>query len=132
MKMSIWFCHQVGLGTQGLLASLALTHLSISFDPIAKGALRLHTAMDTRLLSIRLVPGFDDSMLKHMIQANLEKDRSLKALVLQLYGTGNIPSVKESFIEVLADAQDQGVLVVAATQCFTGNVMLGHYGKLEF
>ena len=88
--------------------------------------------MDTRLLSIRLVPGFDDSMLKHMIQANLEKDRSLKALVLQLYGTGNIPSVKESFIEVLADAQDQGILVVAATQCFTGNVMLGHYGKLEF
>lgn len=95
--------------------------------PPAKGALRVHTHMDTRLLTIRLVPGFDDDMIRQMIQANIEKERSLRALVLQLYGTGNIPSVKESFIQLLADAQEQGILVIASTQCFTGNVMLGHY-----
>ena len=95
--------------------------------PPAKGALRVHTPMDTRLLTVRLVPGFDDEMIRYMIQANLEEERCLKALVLQLYGTGNIPSVKESFIQLLADAQEQGILVIASTQCFTGNVMLGHY-----
>jgi L-asparaginase len=111
------------------LASIGITineneHLVL---PPAKGALRLHSAMDTRLLTIRLVPGFDDQMIRYMIEANLEKERSLKALVLQLYGTGNIPSVKESFIQLLSDAKDQGILVIAATQCFTGSVMLGHY-----
>jgi L-asparaginase len=83
--------------------------------PPPKGALRVHSLMDTRLLTIRLVPGFDDMMLRQMIQAN-EQTHTLKALVLQLYGTGNIPSVKESFIQVLADATDSGVLVIASTQ----------------
>ena len=94
--------------------------------PPPKGALRVHTKMDTRLLTLRLVPGFDDEMIGHMIEANMEKER-LKALVLQLYGTGNIPSVKESFIQILSAARERGILVIASTQCFTGSVMMGHY-----
>jgi L-asparaginase len=94
--------------------------------PPAKGALRVHTRMDTRLLTIRLVPGFDDEMIGQMIEANVEKQR-LKALVLQLYGTGNLPSIKSSFIQLLADAREKGIVVIAATQCFTGSVMMGHY-----
>lgn len=82
--------------------------------------------MDTRLLTLRLVPGFDDAMIADMIQRNCE-DRMLRALVLQLYGTGNVPSVKQSFIQLLADASERGILVVASTQCFTGSVMMGHY-----
>jgi len=94
--------------------------------PPARGALRVHTRMDTRLLTLRLVPGFDDGMIKEMIKHNAENN-TLKALVLQLYGTGNIPSVKEGMLQMLADATDKGILVVASTQCFTGSVMLGHY-----
>jgi L-asparaginase len=94
--------------------------------PPSKGALRVHTRMDTRLLTLKLVPGFDDFMIKQMIAANNDEHR-LNVLVLELYGTGNIPSVKESFIQILADATEKGILVIASTQCFTGNVMLGHY-----
>eukprot|EP00533_Pseudo-nitzschia_delicatissima_P013768 CAMPEP_0197278936 /NCGR_PEP_ID=MMETSP1432-20130617/19317_1 /TAXON_ID=44447 /ORGANISM="Pseudo-nitzschia delicatissima, Strain UNC1205" /LENGTH=356 /DNA_ID=CAMNT_0042745379 /DNA_START=102 /DNA_END=1172 /DNA_ORIENTATION=+ len=94
--------------------------------PPARGALRVHLRMDPRLLTIRLVPGFDDEMIRHMIEVNTEKQQ-LRALVLQLYGTGNIPSVKESFIQLLADATDRGILVVASTQCFTGSVLMGQY-----
>lgn len=94
--------------------------------PPAKGALRVHTRMDTRLLTLRLVPGFDDAMIAEMIHRNAEK-HILRALVLQLYGTGNLPSVKESLLQMLADASDKGILVVASTQCFTGSVMLGQY-----
>lgn len=94
--------------------------------PPPKGALRVHTRMDTRLLTIRLVPGFDDGMIRQMIEANVETKR-LRALVLQLYGTGNIPSVKESFIQLLSDAVEKDILVIASTQCFTGSVMMGHY-----
>jgi L-asparaginase len=95
------------------------------FRPHPRGALRTHSRMDTRLLTLRLVPGFDDAMMKHIIQAATATN--LKGLVLQLYGAGNIPSIKDDFVQVLADAKDAGVLVVASTQCFTGAVMMGHY-----
>ena len=35
--------------------------------------------------------------------------------------------MKESFIHLLGDASEKGILVVASTQCFTGSVMMGHY-----
>jgi hypothetical protein len=51
----------------------------------------------------------------------------LKVLVLQLYRTGYLLRVKESFVELLAEASCRGILVVAATQRHTGAVLLGHY-----
>lgn len=113
---------------QDPLATIGITidendHLIL---PPAKGALRVHSRVDTRLLTLRLVPGFDDAMIADMIERNVES-QSLSALVLQLYGTGNVPSVKKSFIHLLEDASSRGVLVVASTQCFTGHVMMGHY-----
>lgn len=94
-------------------------------QPPARGALRVHSTMDTRLLTIRLAPGFDDCMLRNLIEHSTK--HSLRALVLQLYGTGNIPSVKDSFVQLLSDATEKGILVVAGTQCHTGHVMMGHY-----
>lgn len=92
--------------------------------PPAKGALRVHSRMDTRILTLRLVPGFDDAMISDMIERNSDQ---LRGLVLQLYGTGNLPGTKAKFIQLLADATEKGILVVASTQCFTGSVMMGHY-----
>ena len=39
----------------------------------------------------------------------------------------NIPSVKDTFIQILADATERGILVVASTQCFTGSVLMGKF-----
>lgn len=93
--------------------------------PQAKGSLRVHTKLDTRTLTLRLVPGFDDGMIKAIVQAAAETH--VRALVLQLYGTGNVPSIKRDFSDLLGDASDAGVLVVASTQCMVGHVMMGHY-----
>lgn len=108
------------------LANIGITieeneHLSL---PHARGALRVHTRMDTRSLTIRLVPGFDDEVIRQLINM---PDDTLKVLILQLYGTGNLPSVKKSFVKLLGDAVDKGIMVVATTQCSTGSVMMGHY-----
>ena len=116
------------------LATIGITideneHLSL---PLARGALRIHTKMDTRLLTLRLVPGFDDEVIKHLIESSTssnEEKSALKVLVLQLYGTGNAPSVKKSFVQLLADAVDKGIMVVANTQCHTGSVLLGKSGS---
>ena len=101
-------------------------HLSL---PRARGALRMHHRMDTRLLTIRLVPGFDDGVIRQLIETVTgdEATHQLKGLVLQLYGTGNAPSVKKSFVQMIGDAVDRGILVVANTQCHTGSVLLGTY-----
>jgi len=93
--------------------------------PHARGVLRVHSRMDTRLITMRLVPGFDDGMMRAMIDAATKTN--LRALVLQLYGTGNVPTIKGEFIKVLADAKSKGVLVVASTQCHSGTVVMGRY-----
>jgi L-asparaginase len=60
-----------------------------------------------------------------MIQA--ARDTHLKGLILQLYGTGNMPSLKDDLVNALVAAIKAGVCVVVTTQCHTGSVLLGHY-----
>jgi L-asparaginase len=95
------------------------------FQAPPRGAFRLRTEMDTRLITLRLVPGFDDTCIIHMIQA--ARDTHLKGLILQLYGAGNMPSLKDDLVNALEDATKAGVCVVVTTQCQTGSVLLGHY-----
>jgi len=87
-----------------------------------RGALRAHTGMETRVLPLRMVPGFDGKIIQHVLG---DKSNSVCALVLQLYEMGNLPSSK--LLDVLSEASERGVLVVAATQCFRGSVMMGAY-----
>lgn len=95
------------------------------FCPPPRGAFRVRTAMDTRLITLRLVPGFDDTMIIDMI--NAARETHLKGIILQLYGTGNLPSLKDDLIHCLVDASKNGVIVVITTQCQTGSVIMGHY-----
>eukprot|EP00573_Skeletonema_grethae_P007920 CAMPEP_0201700524 /NCGR_PEP_ID=MMETSP0578-20130828/28849_1 /ASSEMBLY_ACC=CAM_ASM_000663 /TAXON_ID=267565 /ORGANISM="Skeletonema grethea, Strain CCMP 1804" /LENGTH=462 /DNA_ID=CAMNT_0048187593 /DNA_START=91 /DNA_END=1476 /DNA_ORIENTATION=- len=90
-----------------------------------RGSFRINPTMDTRMITLRLVPGFDDASIKAIIDA--ARQTHLKGLILQLYGTGNLPSIKDDFVQCLRDATDAGVVVVATTQCQSGSVILGHY-----
>ena len=60
-----------------------------------------------------------------MIQA--ARSTNLSGLILQLYGTGNLPRLKTELINCLAEASKAGVVVVVTTQCHTGSVIMGHY-----
>lgn len=90
--------------------------------PPARRPLLVHTAMDTRVLVVRLVPGFDDSALKFLCAAS-----GLRALVLEFYGVGSAPTRRAGLLEALAACRHNGVLVVAVTQCVKGAVRLGQY-----
>lgn len=108
-----------------LLIGINIDEREYLFMPPPKGAFRIRTEMDTRLITLRLVPGFDDACMIHMI--NAARETHLKGLILQLYGTGNMPSLKNDLVQALTDATESGVCVVITTQCHTGSVMLGHY-----
>lgn len=130
-------CRATKINTSRLLAfdspnmdPLAVIGINIEekehlFLPPPRGAFRLRTEMDTRLVTLRLVPGFDDTMIIQMIRA--AQGTHLRGLILQLYGTGNMPSLKDDLIQCFQEANQAGVCVVVTTQCLTGSVLLGHY-----
>lgn len=70
-----------------------------------------------------MVPGFDDGYL----HAAIAHTDGLRAVVLELYGTGNISSRKSTLLDALQAAMHRGVLVVASSQCLRGTVDLGAY-----
>lgn len=84
--------------------------------------LRVHTELGVGVVVIRLTPGFDDSAISAMVD-----HADLHGLVLSLYGTGNGPSHKESFMRILHQAIKKDILVVATTQCQRGSVSLDTY-----
>eukprot|EP00903_Cladosiphon_okamuranus_P020855 g19154.t1 len=88
-----------------------------------RGPFRVHTKMDSRVVVVKLVPGFDDDVLKALV----EHCTALRAVVLELYGTGNSPSRREDFVQFVKGAKAKGILVVAVTQCLRGGVSLSTY-----
>lgn len=83
--------------------------------------LPLDARLDPRVLAIRVFPGFDPSALRRALAAGL------RGLVLEGYGTGNLPHLSGSLIPVLDDARERGVPVVVVSQCLRGAVELGRY-----
>lgn len=76
--------------------------------------------METRILVVRMVPGFDDAAL-HACFAKV------RAVVLELYGTGTAPSRRQSLVDALQDAKRRDVVVVATTQCRRGGIIMDAY-----
>jgi len=85
--------------------------------------LRVHTSLETSVVVLRLAPGFNDAAILAMV----EHAPTLRGLVLSLYGTGNGPSHKRSFLRTIERAIERGILVVAASQCTSGTVSLETY-----
>lgn len=78
--------------------------------PPALGPLIVHKAMDTRVIVVLLVPGFDDSALERLCS-----QPGLRALVLEFYGVGSAPTRRAGLLNALALCRQNGILVVAVT-----------------
>jgi len=94
-----------------------------SWQPQPACRLRVHTHMSARVVVVRLSPGFDDEAISAMIQHT----DNLDGLVLSMYGTGNGPTHKSSFVDLIKKAISRNILVVATTQCHKGTVALNVY-----
>ncbi|WP_455823256.1 asparaginase [Pseudomonas graminis] len=68
-----------------------------------------------------LVPGIAAAQLDALV------DSGIQALVLECFGSGTGPSDNPQFLASLQRAQDNGVVVVAITQCHEGGVELDVY-----
>ncbi|CAM9432196.1 unnamed protein product, partial [Chrysoparadoxa australica] len=86
-------------------------------------AFRITQDMDSHIVVLKLIPGFDDEALMVIVR-NCTR---IKAIVLELYGTGNSPNRRESFLSFIREAKIAGIMVVALTQCIQGGVSLSTY-----
>lgn len=78
--------------------------------------------LDAHVIVLKLVPGFDDECVYSLINYS----KTLKALVLEMYGTGNGPT-KAGLVEAIKLAKKKGIVVVAISQCINGGVSLDSY-----
>jgi len=87
-----------------------------------RGRFRVSEIQLTQIVTVWVVPGFCNKFLWPLI-----KSRSLKAMILMLYGCGNAPARALSLLQSLRALVEAGVVVVACTQCVKGHVAMGKY-----
>jgi L-asparaginase len=73
------------------------------------------------IMPLRFVPGMTAPFMRAVL--NLQP----QALILQCYGSGNMPDRDPALIEMLARAHDAGTVLVACSQAPHGNVVIGTY-----
>lgn len=77
--------------------------------------------IEARVLAVRVFPGLDPALVRGALRAGV------KGLVLEAYGTGNLPNTAGSLRPALEEARDRGVPVLVVSQCLRGSVDLGRY-----
>lgn len=73
-----------------------------------------------RILGLKLYPGFSYDWIASGLTAPLQ------AIVLECYGSGNLPS-HSGLLNALQKQAESGALLVNCTQCHAGHVQQGHY-----
>jgi L-asparaginase len=76
---------------------------------------------DTNVASLRIFPG-----IKREIFKAIGSIEGLKGLIIETFGSGNVPT-KDWLVEELESLIKKGVVIVNITQCITGQVIQGKY-----
>lgn len=82
----------------------------------------LDDRLETSVLVLRVHPGFDADALRRAL------DAGTRGLILEGYGTGNVPRRGRSLVPAIREATDRGVPVLIVSQCPRGFVELERYG----
>ncbi len=77
--------------------------------------------LNEHVLVVRVFPGLDPGLLSRALA------EGVRGLVLEGYGTGNLPHKTGSLIPVLEQAARREAPVLVVSQCFKGGVELSHY-----
>lgn len=83
--------------------------------------LKLHTKFDSNVLIIKLFPGMQVDFLAHCLAKE-----GLRGVIIETFGAGNAPT-DPSFLAVLKEAIQRGIILLNISQCTGGKVMQGKY-----
>ena len=79
--------------------------------------LRLRLIKEQNVGAFRIFPGMSASLLRQFLQP------PIRGVVLETYGSGNIPATRMDVLEALREAIDRGVVIINCTQCAKGTVI---------
>jgi L-asparaginase len=90
--------------------------------PEPEAELVVHKNLDANIIVIKLFPGFQEEAITALVLHS----KNLKAIVLELYGTGNGPT-NQGMVDALNLAKERNIVIVALSQCLKGGVSLDTY-----
>jgi len=93
----------------------AVNHLSIDWQPVP----RKWSAV--QIASAHMVPGYSVNQLIALISSQPN------AIILSLYGRGTFPDRNQALMQALIRARQQGILLVAVSQCYIASIDLSIY-----
>lgn len=93
--------------------------------PPAQAPFRLQPFKNIPLGVLKVFPGIQFELFESIMT------ESLKGVVLETFGAGNIPSAKTALLPILKKAYEHGTLVVVRSQCPEGQVNLGAYAASQ-
>lgn len=76
----------------------------------------VHCKLNENVGVLRLFPSISTATIKAFLQPPMQ------GVVLQTFGSGNIPSNRKDLLEELRKANERGVIIVNCTQCTSGSV----------
>ncbi len=82
---------------------------------------RFDPRIEPRVLAVRVFPGLDPKLLLGALRSGV------RGVVLEGYGSGNVPQGENSLVPVVRSAVGRDVPVVVVSQCVRGTVDLGRY-----
>ncbi|MGD9558155.1 MAG: asparaginase [Mangrovibacterium sp.] len=91
------------------------------YHPNSKGILKANTNFDENVVILRIFPGISRTVFESIVNIS-----GLKGIVLETFGSGNIPSVNW-MTQAIKKAIKKGILILNVTQCEGGAVKMGHY-----
>ncbi|CRK88968.1 CLUMA_CG002603, isoform A [Clunio marinus] len=86
------------------------------FRPCKVAKFTVHSKLDENVGILRIFPNMPTQTIKAFLQP------PMKGVVLQTFGSGNIPNNRRDLHETLREATDRGIIIVNCTQCITGSV----------
>src|SRR5690606_25244128 len=75
--------------------------------PPPRGPFGVHRKLHSQLMVIRLTPGFNPTAMEAVVLHAPD----IRAIVLEVFGTGNAPSNQDGLLRVIREAKDRGILV---------------------
>ncbi len=86
-----------------------------------KGPFRVQELKKIPIGIIKVFPGIQFELFEEIMS------ESLKGIVLEAFGAGNIPGSADAILPIVRKARENGTVLVICSQCLKGSVSLGTY-----
>lgn len=86
------------------------------FRPCTVDKFTVHSKLNENVGLLRIFPSISLATIRAFLQPPMQ------GVVLQTFGSGNIPSNRDDIVEEFKSAAERGVLIINCTQCTQGTV----------